>query len=122
MDALHRPPTPAEMIAHALSFDLDRSVIMLEDGMVLTARDIRDSISRYSQFLLSLDPKPQRAALLSKNRPEVPGVSYCFRFADLISTTLHPMDRLRIIYTSSKVRTSILWCTMMRILKRLSAS
>jgi fatty-acyl-CoA synthase len=91
MDALHRPPTPAEMIAHALATDLDRSVIMLEDGKVLTARDIRDSISRYSQFLLSRDPKPSRAALLSRNRPEVPGISYCFRFADVISTTLHPM-------------------------------
>ncbi len=91
MDALHRPTTPAEMIAGALEYDLDRPVIMLEDGKELTARDIRDSISRFSQFLLSLEPKPQRAALLSRNRPEVPGISYCFRFADVISTTLHPM-------------------------------
>jgi fatty-acyl-CoA synthase len=91
MDTLHCPPTPAQMIAQALSTNLERPVIMLEDGSVLTARDIRDSISRYSQLLRSLDPKPKRAALLSKNRPEVPGVQNSFRFADIIATSLHPM-------------------------------
>ena len=74
MNPLHYPTTPSQMVAEALSYNLERPVIMLEDGSVLTARHIRDSISRYSQFLASLDPKPQRAALLSKNRPEVPGV------------------------------------------------
>ncbi len=90
-DLLHLAPTPAQMVADALSTNLERPVIMLEDGSVLTARDIRDSISRYSQLLRSLDPKPFRAALLTKNRPEVPGVQNSFRFADIVSTTLHPM-------------------------------
>jgi fatty-acyl-CoA synthase len=91
MDTLHWPTTPAQMVAAALSTNLERPVIMLEDGSVLTARHIRDSISRYSQFLRSLDPRPQRAALLSKNRPEVPGVSNSLRFANIVSTALHPM-------------------------------
>ena len=90
-DLLHWQTSPAQMVAHALSYDLERPVIMLEDGLVLTARDIRDSISRYSQFLASLDPKPFRAALLSRNRPEVPGITNSFRFAGIVSTTLHPM-------------------------------
>ena len=104
MDTLHLPTTPAQMVASALSTNLERPVIMLEDGSVLTARDIRDSISRYSQLLASLDPKPQRAALLSKNRPEVPGVSNSFRFADIVSTSLHPMgsveDYLYVVETA----------------------
>jgi len=104
VDPLHWPSTPAQMVADALSYNLERPVIMLEDGSVLTARHIRDSISRYSQFLASLDPKPQRAALLSKNRPEVPGVSNSFRFAGVISTSLHPMgsveDYLHVIETA----------------------
>jgi fatty-acyl-CoA synthase len=104
VNPLHYLTTPSQMVAEALSYNLERPVIMLEDGSVLTARHIRDSISRYSQFLASLDPKPQRAALLSKNRPEVPGVSNSFRFADVISTSLHPMgsveDYLYVIETA----------------------
>lgn len=90
-DPLYQPILGPDLVVKALSFDLDRAVIVLGEDRVVTARDLRDAISRYAQALGALSPRPLRAALLSKNRAEVPAVFYAFTFAGVVSTALHPM-------------------------------
>ena len=92
--ALHRPALITELVAQSLNRDTDRVVMVLADGRTQNAGELRDAISRYVQLFDTLSPKPVRAALLSKNRPEVPGVFYAFSFAGIISTPLHPMGSL----------------------------
>lgn len=91
---IYQPITVTDIALRALSHDLDRPVIILSDDEIITAGQLRDSISRYSQALLSLEPRPLRAALLSKNRVEVPGVFYALSFAPIVSTALHPMGSI----------------------------
>ncbi|KHK90170.1 AMP-binding protein [Novosphingobium malaysiense] len=93
-DALYQPNLGGDLVAEALSRDLDRPVIYLDDGGVITARRLRDDISRYAQAFQSLEPPPVRAALLSKNRVEVPAVFYAISFAGIISTALHPLGSI----------------------------
>ena len=94
MRGLYQPSSGADLVAHALNNDPDRPVIILGPQEMVTAGQLRDAISRYVQLFDTLSPKPVRAALLSKNRPEVPGVFYAFSFAGIISTPLHPMGSL----------------------------
>ena len=94
MRGLYHPSSGSDLVAHALSHDPDRPVIILDDGSLVTAADLRGAISRYVQLFDTLSPRPMRAALLSKNRPEVPGVFYAFSFAGIVSTPLHPMGSL----------------------------
>src|SRR5690606_28445160 len=61
------------------------------DGEHVTAGELRDGISRLQQLFESLDPKPKRAAILAKNRVEVVFVSNALSFAEIVTTTLHPM-------------------------------
>ena len=93
-DDLYQPITVTDIAAIALNRDLDRTVIILGDDEIITAGQLRDSISRYAQALNILTPRPRRAALLSKNRPEVPGVFYALSFAPIVSTALHPMGSI----------------------------
>ena len=93
-DDIYQPITVTDIALRALGHDLDRPVIILSDDEIITAGQLRDSISRYSQALLSLEPRPLRAALLSKNRVEVPGVFYALSFAPIVSTALHPMGSI----------------------------
>ena len=74
---LYQPITVSDIAANALNRDPDRTVIILGDDEIITAGQLRDSISRYAQALNSLTPRSRRAALLSKNRPEVPGGVLC---------------------------------------------
>ena len=94
MCGLYHPSSGADLVAHALNHDPGRPVIILDDGRVVSTGELRDSISRYVQLFATLSPLPLRAALLSKNRPEVPGVFYAFSFAGIVSTPLHPMGSL----------------------------
>jgi fatty-acyl-CoA synthase len=55
---------------------------------------LRDLISRYSQAFVALTPKPLRAAVIAKNRVEVPAVINGLAFAGIVSTTLHPMGAI----------------------------
>ncbi len=91
MDRLYQPVLGTDLVVHAFGFDRDRPVIVLGEDGVVTARQLHDAISRYQQVLQSLEPRPLRAALLSKNRVEVPAVFYAFAFAGVVSTALHPM-------------------------------
>ena len=90
-DLLHQPMTSADMVVHALSRDLDRTVLISDTGQVITAREMRDEISRYQQLVESLEPRPRRAAILAKNRVEVIYATNGLGFAGLVLTTLHPM-------------------------------
>ena len=83
-----------ELVAHALSNDLDRVVMRLEDGSTQTAGELRDLISRFSQAFATLCPKPLRAAVIAKNRVEVPAVMNGLSFAGIVSTSLHPMGAI----------------------------
>ncbi len=91
---LYQPITVTDIAARALETDLDRPVIILDERTTITAGQLRDDISRFEQALKSLSPAPTRAALLSKNRPEVPGVFYALSFAPIVSTALHPMGSI----------------------------
>jgi len=90
-DLLHQPITTSDLIAHALSRDLERTVLVGVDGEIVTAREMRDSISRFQQLFDSLDPLPYRAAVLAKNRVEVLYATSGLAFAGIVATTLHPM-------------------------------
>lgn len=91
---LYQPVSGNDLVAHALNRDLDRTVLLLADGRTVTAGAMRDSVSRYQQAFEALAPKPLRAALLSKNRPEVPAASTALNFAGIVSTALHPMGSI----------------------------
>lgn len=90
-DRLRQPITTGDLVAHALSRDLDRTVLIGVDGEVITARDMRDAISRFQQLFKNLDPAPARAAVLARNRVEVLYSSQGLGFAGIVTTTLHPM-------------------------------
>ncbi len=88
---LSQPITTLDMIAQALSRDLDRTVVLGANGENVTAAELSAEISRYLQVLESLHPRPQRAAVLSKNRIEVLYASNALNFAGVVNTALHPM-------------------------------
>ena len=62
--ALHAIPpditfSGADLMVHSLSYDQDRAVVTFADtGRIVTAREYRDIISRYSQALNSLGLPP----------------------------------------------------------------
>ena len=83
-----------DLVAHALNRDLQRVVVVLSDGSTQTAEELRNLISRYSQAFAALSPKPLRAAVIAKNRVEVPAVMNGLSFAGIVSTSLHPMGAI----------------------------
>jgi fatty-acyl-CoA synthase len=91
---LQQPITTLDMIAQALSRDLDRLVVVGADGEQLTAGAFAAQASRYQQYLQALEPRPRRAALLARNRIEVLFVSNGLNFAGIVSTALHPMGSI----------------------------
>lgn len=93
-DSLRRPVLGTDLLAHALGRDLGRTVIILDDGRTVTAGEMRDAVSRFAQVFQALSPQPLRAAILSKNRPEVPSASVALAFAGIVSTALHPMGAI----------------------------
>lgn len=91
INQLYQPVLAPNLVVDALKHNLERPVIILGEDRVVTAGQLRDAISRYAQALASLQPRPIRAALLSRNREEVPALFYAFTFAGLVATALHPM-------------------------------
>jgi fatty-acyl-CoA synthase len=89
-DELHRGILVGDMIVHALSRDLDRPVLIGTAGQVVSAGALRDAISRFQQTFEALDPRPTRAAVLSRNRLEVVYATNGLSFAGVVFTTLHP--------------------------------
>ena len=93
-DTLTQPVLITELVAHALSHDLERVVMVLSDGRTQSAGELRDLISRFSQAFAALSPKPLRAAVIAKNRVEVPAVMNALSFAGIVATSLHPMGAI----------------------------
>lgn len=91
---LTRPITSLDLIAHALTRDLDRLVVVGVDGRELTAGALADAISRQQQYFETLEPKPRRAAVLARNRVEVLEVTNGLSFAGIVQTALHPMGAI----------------------------
>jgi fatty-acyl-CoA synthase len=91
---LYHPVLGAELIAKALSRDLDRTVMILADGKTMSAGDLAAAISRNAQAFAALSPAPKRAAVIARNRIEVPGVMNALSFAGIVATTLHPMGAI----------------------------
>lgn len=93
-DPIHQSILGTELVAHALNRDLDRTVMVLADGSTQSAGQLRDAISRAHQAFEALVPKPRRAAVLAKNRIEVPAVMNALSFAGIVATALHPMGAI----------------------------
>ena len=90
-DLLHQPISTLDMIAQALSRDTGRLVVIGAAGEHVTAQGLADEISRYRHYFETLEPAPQRAAILSRNRIEVLYASNGLNFAQVVNTALHPM-------------------------------
>ncbi len=90
-DLLHLPVSVCDFTAQSLSRDLDRLVAIGQDGERLTARELAESISRLQQLFAGLEPKPRRAAMLSRNRLEILAVNNALSFSGIVATALHPM-------------------------------
>ncbi|WP_373078084.1 AMP-binding protein [Zhongshania sp.] len=93
-DAIRQQAMVGDLIAHALSRDLDRTVMIDSDGQVVTAGDMANEISRLQQFISGLNPRPVRAAVLSRNRLEVLFATNGLSFAGVVLTALHPMGSI----------------------------
>jgi fatty-acyl-CoA synthase len=84
---------PADLILHALSYDLDRPVVEFVDGSpTVTARDFRSAVAGYAATLNDLGlPKGARLGLLAKNRVEVLYVQAAIAFTQLCLVPLNAM-------------------------------
>ena len=91
MDSVYQPILATDLIIRALGHTRDRAAIVMNDGTTVTAGDLAKAISRNAQAFAALSPRPARAALLSRNRSEVPSIINAFSFAGIVSTALHPM-------------------------------
>lgn len=84
-----------DLICHALSRDLDRPVVLMPDGAVVTAGEMRASVSRYLQLFAAQGIGVGTVVgLLSRNRPEVLDLVTALRLAGCVFTALHPMGAL----------------------------
>ena len=91
---LTRPITSLDLIAHALTRNPDRLVVIGVDGREVTAGGLAGAISRQQQYFEALDPKPRRVAVLARNRLEVLEVANGLGFAGIVQTALHPMGAI----------------------------
>ena len=94
IDPLFQPVSTLDMIAQALTRDTDRVVVVGVDGAEVTAGGLADEISRYAQVIAALEPRPARAAVLSRNRIEVLYASNGLTFSGVVATALHPMGAI----------------------------
>lgn len=97
--ALHRPVFVPDLLLHALTGHADKPAVHLTDRPagedVLTARQVRDEISRYQQAYASQGVvKGTMVSVLSANRPEVLFATGCNMLTGCRATPLHPMGSL----------------------------
>jgi len=91
---LHRPVTVPDLLVRALDMHLDRPAVYLGD-QVLTARQLRDQISRICQAYGALGiGQGSPVAMLSRNRPEVLMAMGANMVTGCRVTSLHPMGSL----------------------------
>lgn len=94
-DDLHRPLFTADVIANALSADLDRPVLHLLGGPTLTAGEVRDAVSRFVQALASLGVgRGTRVSMISPNRPESLYLVTALQMLAAVGVPLHPLSGL----------------------------
>ena len=92
--ALHQQPLMPDLLIAALNRNLDKPAVYLGDT-VLTARQVRDEISRYVQALESKGlGKGSPVAVLALNRPEVLFNMGAGMLSGCRTTPLHPMGSL----------------------------
>lgn len=92
-DELHRPLYNGEVLANALNNGGNAPLLQLLDGPVLTAREVRDAASRFTQAFASLGVKSgARVAMLSPNRPECLHVTNGIQLLAAIYVPLHPLS------------------------------
>ena len=93
-DDLHRGVFMADLLIHALDSHLDQPCMYLGD-QILTAREVRDEMSRYAQALREIGlTRGSAVSVLSPNRPEVLFNMGAFNVTGCRSTPLHPMGSL----------------------------
>jgi fatty-acyl-CoA synthase len=91
---LHQQPLMPDLLISALERNLDKPAVYLGDT-VLTARQVRDEISRYIQALESKGlGKGSPVAVLALNRPEVLFNMGASMLLGCRTTPLHPMGSL----------------------------
>ena len=91
---MYRAALGSDLVVHALSRDLERTVMVLSDGTTVSAGQLRDSISSIQQALEALSPRALRAAVIARNRVEVPAIMTALGFAGIVATALHPMGAI----------------------------
>src|SRR3954447_9095811 len=90
-DDLHRGTYMADLLLHALGSNLDKPCVYLGD-QVLTAREVRDEMSRYTQALTGLGlGRGSTMSVLAPNRPEVLFNMGANNLVGCRTTPLHPL-------------------------------
>jgi fatty-acyl-CoA synthase len=94
-DSLYEGRFQPHLLVHGLSYGLDRPLLILEDGTVITAGQFRDLLSRYVRaFAQHGLGKGDCVAVLSANRPEVLCVTAACLIGQQVLVPLHPAGGL----------------------------
>jgi fatty-acyl-CoA synthase len=91
--ALHQQPLMPDLLIAALNRNLDKPAVYLGET-VLTARQVRDEISRYCRRWTSGLGRGSPVAVLALNRPEVLFNMGAGMLLGCRTTPLHPMGSL----------------------------
>ena len=91
---LHSPPLMPDLLVQALNRYDDRPAVLV-DGEVLTYRDYREAVSRWSQAYRSIGLGPgDGVSILARNRPEVLFATGASMLSGARGTPLHPLGSL----------------------------
>ena len=89
---LYRPVFTADLLVHALGQNPDAPAVNIIGSGSMTAREMRDQVSRYSQALRAAGlGQGSQVSVLSLNRPEVLFTMAANQVNATRSTPLHPM-------------------------------
>jgi fatty-acyl-CoA synthase len=92
LSQLYRPVFAADLLIDALDKNPDKPAVNIIGTGTMTAREMRDQVSRYSQALRSRGlGQGSQASVLSLNRPEVLFTMAANQVNATRSTPLHPM-------------------------------
>ena len=88
---LYQVPFMPQMLVGALSHTLDRPSLLMDDGRIFSAGDLRDVLSRYGQAMKAAGiARGDVLALLSGNRPEVLHIMFGAMMEEIVHLPLHP--------------------------------
>lgn len=95
VEGVHAARFQPQLLVHGLSQDLDRPLLYLPDGGVITAGAFRDMVSRYAQALSAAGAGPgTRVGILSANRPEVLVITAACLINRHVLVPMHPIGSL----------------------------